>query len=139
MRTALKSRFWWSMGDCDDWDGYNFIWTQWKSNKILNCIKSWKEHSEGDTRGGDKKKSSQSMRTGIDSQLTTQATDKESNSSKENLINTPKKNKLASSLGNTSNSDMNLKNRHNNSSSANKSANRIQPRGKKGDDKDDEP
>ena len=49
------------------------------------------------------------MRTGhIDSQLTTQATDKESNSSKENLINTPKKNKLASTLGSTS-SQLNFK------------------------------
>jgi hypothetical protein len=27
IRTALKSRFWWSMGDCDEWEGYNFIWT----------------------------------------------------------------------------------------------------------------
>lgn len=35
VRTALKSRFWWSMGDYDDWEDYNFIWTQWKSNKIL--------------------------------------------------------------------------------------------------------
>lgn len=44
VRTALKSRFWWSMGDFDDWEDYNFIWTQWKSNKILACVKSWKEH-----------------------------------------------------------------------------------------------
>jgi hypothetical protein len=27
VRTALKSRFWWSMGDYDDWEDYNFIWT----------------------------------------------------------------------------------------------------------------
>ena len=38
----------------------------------------------------------------LDSQLSTQATDTESTSSKDNLITTPKKNKLASaSLGNT--------------------------------------
>ena len=45
---------------------------------------------------GDKKRSSQSTRAGghIDSQLSTQATDKESTSSKENLITTPKKNKF---------------------------------------------
>ena len=36
------------------------------------------------------------MNKGPDSQLSTQATDKESTSSKENLVNTPKKNKLAS-------------------------------------------
>ena len=27
VRTALKSRFWWSMGEYDSWDDYNFIWT----------------------------------------------------------------------------------------------------------------
>jgi hypothetical protein len=45
----------------------------------------------------------------LDSQLSTQATDKESTSSKDNLITTPKKNKLASaSLGNT-NSELQFK------------------------------
>lgn len=61
VRTALKSRFWWSMGDYDDWEDYNFIWTQWKSNKILGCIKSWKEVQELEQQqqaNGDKKKSS---------------------------------------------------------------------------------
>ena len=43
IRTALKTRFWWSLGDFDDWEDYNFVWTQWKSNKVLNCMKSWKE------------------------------------------------------------------------------------------------
>lgn len=108
VRTALKSRFWWSMGEADDWSGYNFIWTQWKSNKILGFVKSWKDVQELEAKDSlhqDKKRSSQSTRGSghIDSQLSTQATDKESNSSKENLITTPKKNKLASaSLGNTS-------------------------------------
>lgn len=27
VRTALKSRYWWSMGDYDDWEDYHFIWT----------------------------------------------------------------------------------------------------------------
>lgn len=36
VRAALKTRFWWSMGDFDDWSDYNFLWTQWKSNKILS-------------------------------------------------------------------------------------------------------
>jgi len=43
VRTALKSRFWWSMGEFDDWSDYNFIWTQWKSNKVLSAMKTWKE------------------------------------------------------------------------------------------------
>lgn len=79
------------MGDYDSWEDYNFIWTQWKSNKVLNCLKSHKEVQELEAREqqlADKKKSSQSTRAGghIDSQLSTQATDKDSNSSKENLI-----------------------------------------------------
>ena len=40
VRTCLKQRFWWSMGDFDDWDDYNFIWTQWKTNKIIAKIKT---------------------------------------------------------------------------------------------------
>ena len=44
VRAALKTRFWWSMGvDFDEWEEYNFIWTQWKSNKILACIKGHQE------------------------------------------------------------------------------------------------
>ena len=43
VRAALKSRFWWSMGDFDTWSDFNFLWTQWKSNKILDCIKPWKD------------------------------------------------------------------------------------------------
>ncbi len=31
------------MGDFEEWDEYNFIWTQWKSNKILDKIKSNQE------------------------------------------------------------------------------------------------
>ena len=27
VRAALKTRFWWSMGDFDTWDDYNFMWT----------------------------------------------------------------------------------------------------------------
>jgi len=97
------------MGDFDDWEDYNFIWTQWKSNKVLGCMKTWKEMQEQeaskDALNPDKKRSSQSTRGGglLESQLSTQATDKASTSSKENLITTPKKNKLASStLVNTS-------------------------------------
>ena len=145
VRTALKSRFWWSMGDFDDWEDYNFIWTQWKSNKILGCIKSWKEVRELELKeqaNGDKKRSSQSTRAGghIDSQLSTQATDKESTSSKENLITTPKKNKLASStLGNTS-SEPQFKKQlsaivH---GSATKASRILGRGGKKGEDKEEE-
>ena len=104
VRTALKSRFWWSMGDYDDWEDYNFIWTQWKSNKILNCLKSWKKHQEAVQKDEDKKKNKQQSNRADNSQLSTSATDKESTSPKENLIKTPKKNKMASStLGSTSN------------------------------------
>ena len=43
VRAALKTRFWWSMGDFDEWSDYNFLWTQWKSNKILDSIKTYKD------------------------------------------------------------------------------------------------
>jgi len=36
VRAALKTRFWWSMGDFEEWSDYQFLWTQWKSNKILD-------------------------------------------------------------------------------------------------------
>lgn len=61
VRTALKSRFWWSLGEYDDWSDYNFIWTQWKSNRVLNCIKTWKEVQELEAKEAsnpDKKRSS---------------------------------------------------------------------------------
>jgi hypothetical protein len=54
------------MGEAEDWSGYNFIWTQWKSNKILGYVKTWKEVQEQDkdTSNHDKKRSSQSTRGG---------------------------------------------------------------------------
>jgi hypothetical protein len=71
--------------------------------------------------------------------LSTQATDKESTSSKENLITTPKKNKLASStLGNT-NSELAIK--KNSSTTANSSgvkAGKVAVRGKKGEKAEEE-
>lgn len=107
-------------------------------------MKTWKEvqeHEAKDAANPDKKRSSQSTRAGghIDSQLSTQATDKESNSSKENLITTPKKNKLASStLGNNSSEPQFRRNgTGTNQSSATKNG-RILARGKKHDDKEDE-
>lgn len=74
---------------------------------------------------GDKKRSSQSTRAGghIDSQLSTQATDKDSNSSKENLITTPKKNKLASATLGSTNSELAFKKQ--NSSTTNSAAKRF--------------
>ena len=71
--------------------------------------------------------------------MSTQATDKESTSSKENLITTPKKNKLASAtLGNNS-SEPQFKKQ--NSATVNNSATknaRVIGKGKKGDEKEEE-
>ena len=36
---ALKSRWWWGCVDHEDWESYNFCWTQWKSNKVINSLK----------------------------------------------------------------------------------------------------
>jgi len=73
------------MGDFEEWSDYHFMWTQWKSNKILDSIKPYKEflkEQEADRGDGS-----------VDHSLasTFATTDKESASSTENLINTPKR------------------------------------------------
>lgn len=78
VRGALKQRFWWSMGDFDEWSDYNFIWTQWKSNKVIAGIKTHKEVLK-DCEDPEK------------SLASTQASEKESGSSSENLTHTPKR------------------------------------------------
>ena len=86
VRAALKTRFWWSMGDFDGWEDYNFMWTQWKSNKIIESLKLWKDikkDSEDNTENGEKDEKH--------SLASTHATDKDCNSSTENLITTPKR------------------------------------------------
>jgi hypothetical protein len=83
VRAALKTRFWWSMGDFDNWEDYNFLWTQWRSHKILESIKPIKKTEAEDNRASSSTKS--------ESLLSTQPTDKDSSSSVENLITTPKR------------------------------------------------
>lgn len=74
----MKQRFWWSLGDFEEWQDYNFMWTQWKSNKIIEGLKTFKEV----TKEKDEK----------DSLGSTMITDKnDSASSTENLIMTPKR------------------------------------------------
>jgi hypothetical protein len=43
VRACLKTRFWWQLGDFEDWNSFNFIWTQWKSNKILEGFKTYND------------------------------------------------------------------------------------------------
>lgn len=74
------------MGDFDEWSDYHFMWTQWKSNKIIDGIKPYKEilkEQEAAEKGDGS----------VDHSLasTFATTDKESASSTENLINTPKR------------------------------------------------
>jgi hypothetical protein len=83
VRGALKTRFWWSMGDFDTWEEYNFLWTQWRSKKINDAIKSAPKTEDKKTDAPSTAKS--------DSHLSTQVTDKDSSSSVENLITTPKR------------------------------------------------
>lgn len=78
VRAAMKQRFWWSLGDFEEWHDYNFMWTQWKSNKIIDSLKTFKEV----TKEKDEK----------DSLGSTMVTDKnDSASSTENLLTTPKR------------------------------------------------
>jgi hypothetical protein len=73
VRAALKTRFWWSMGDFEEWGDYQFLWTQWKSNKILDQIKPYKEiaQNEKDKNKNDDNKS----KNGDSSLLSTKHTD----------------------------------------------------------------
>ena len=85
------------MGDFDDWDEYNFLWTQWKSNKILACLKTHSEAvAQNDTRSGLASGGGIGSESLLSTQLT--VTDKDSNSSAETLLATPTKRKRASTL-----------------------------------------
>lgn len=46
VRAAMKTRFWWQLGDYDNWDEYHFMWTQWKSNRIIESLKTHKDLQE---------------------------------------------------------------------------------------------
>ncbi len=87
IRNCLKQRFWWSMGDFEEWDEYNFIWTQWKANKVVAKLKSNQEvlaaEAKGTINGKDGVEKSESML----------STDRDSNSSAETLLATPTKRK----------------------------------------------
>lgn len=40
VKHALKRRFWWTNGSRDDeWDEFNFIWTQWRRKPIIKSLK----------------------------------------------------------------------------------------------------
>jgi len=69
------------MGDFEEWSDYNFMWTQWKSNKIIEGLKTYKEvlKENEDTKSSEQNLSS------------TQVTGDDNNSSNENLITTPKR------------------------------------------------
>ena len=94
VRAALKTRFWWSMGDFEEWNDYQFLWTQWKSNKILDKIKPFKDSLPGTNKFKDEFRS----KAGDSSLLSTKFTDQESNSSQDNLIMTPKRQKHSNTL-----------------------------------------
>lgn len=42
---CLKKRFWWTSGcrDEDDWEDFNFIWTQWRKDPIIKSLKQDEE------------------------------------------------------------------------------------------------
>jgi hypothetical protein len=91
VRNCLKQRFWWPMGDFEEWDEYNFIWTQWKTNKIIAKIKPNSEIQAAIDKEDKTKSSGLSTKEGgSDSML---STDRDSNSSAETLLATPTKRK----------------------------------------------
>lgn len=71
------------MGDFETWEEYNFMWTQWKSNRIVEGLTTNKDYQA--------KKDKEEGVGHKDSLASTFATDKESASSTDNLITTPKR------------------------------------------------
>lgn len=45
VKQALKRRFWWTSGcrDEDEWEDFNFIWTQWRRKPIIKWLKQDKD------------------------------------------------------------------------------------------------
>lgn len=54
VRMAFKQRWWWNLVYKEEWENYNFAWTQWKSNKMISTLK--KHHDV--VGGGDSASSS---------------------------------------------------------------------------------
>jgi tubulin---tyrosine ligase len=100
VRNCLKQRFWWSMGDLEEWDEYNFIWTQWKTNKIISKIKT-----NADAEAATKLSTKESSIGGSGSML---STDRDSNSSAETLLTTPTKRKRVATAIPTTQQSTNL-------------------------------
>ncbi len=88
------------MGDFEEWDEYNFIWTQWKTNKIIAKIKPNQEVQAANSDQSTKAKSGLSTKEGgSDSML---STERDSNSSAETLLATPTKRKRVATALQTS-------------------------------------
>lgn len=45
VKQALKRRFWWTSGsrEDDEWEEFNFIWTQWRRKPIIKSLKQDKD------------------------------------------------------------------------------------------------
>ena len=78
------------MGDFEEWDEYNFIWTQWKTNKIIAKIKTNSEVTATAEKEEKAKSSGLSSKETSESML---STDRDSNSSAETLLSSPSKRK----------------------------------------------
>ncbi len=102
------------MGDFDDWEEYNFMWTQWKSNKILSIIKPNSELTGV-------KEDFSAETSALSTQITT-----DSSSSVENLLTTPTKRKRTSTVSTVSASQPITKKTHSNNNSASKSEQRLE-------------
>ena len=38
VRSVIKQRWWWSLYDQEDFEEVNFMWTQWRKNKLLAAL-----------------------------------------------------------------------------------------------------
>jgi hypothetical protein len=78
------------MGDFEEWDEYNFIWTQWKANKIVAKIKT---NQDVLALTADGTKGTGNGKDGVATSESRLSTDRDSNSSAETLLATPTKRK----------------------------------------------
>jgi hypothetical protein len=63
VRNCLKNRFWWARGDFENWEEFNFVWTQWKSSRVHAALKTHKEAAQEDQSTADSASSAEVLAT----------------------------------------------------------------------------
>lgn len=72
VRMAFKQRWWWSLAYKEEWENYNFAWTQWKSNKMIATLKKHHEVVGGDATSSLITSASSTSSCGVSSNISNQ-------------------------------------------------------------------